>query len=265
MRYNTDNLDRLQGRIPVTDKVPICDSFAKVSWSYAVSIRSLFNELNEVGIIAVVIDENCLSAVLDGSRSSQSLIKELSSSSRKSGYFVRLPGADELQVDQCLRKWGGEGAAKIYHLPVFDNAFTSGEERMFLRAEAAHLLHEGLARIRGAAGSDPAFVESISDALYHLPNNVVADGQRSLENLRELIGPAKKVLLEARSNNTKYTYYYRMIPSPAVMYVMSAIAAVDAVTSLAQGKLVYGSVVSALSVICALIGLVSWRRKRVKG
>ncbi|MBK3468581.1 MULTISPECIES: hypothetical protein [unclassified Pseudomonas] len=229
------------------------------------SIRSLFNELNEVGINVVVIDENCVSAVLDGSRSSQSLIEELSSSSRTSGYFVRQPGANELQVEQCLRKWGGDGAAKIHHFPVYDNAFTNGEERLFLRAEAAHLLHEGLARIRGAAGSDPAFVEAISDALYHLPNNVVADGQRSLENLRELIGPARKVLLEARADNKKHSNYYRMIPSPAVMYLMSAIAAVDAVTSLTQGKFVYGSVASVLSMICALIGLVSWRRKKVKG
>ncbi|MDI2145007.1 hypothetical protein KBJ94_23435 [Pseudomonas sp. ITA] len=226
------------------------------------SIRSLFNELNKVGLIAVVIDGNCLSAVLDGSRSSQSFIEEMSSSSRKIGYFVRLPGANELQVDQCLRKWGGEGVAKIYHLPVFENAFTSSEERMFLRAEAAHLLHEGLARIRGVAGSDPAFVESISDSLYNLPNNIVADDQRSLENLRELIGPAKKVLVEARSNNAKYNNYYRMIPSPTVMYVMSAIAAVDAVMSFVQGKFLYGCVVGVLSVTCALFGLVSWRKKK---
>ncbi|WP_426157899.1 hypothetical protein [Pseudomonas sp. TSRC2-2] len=228
------------------------------------TIRSLFNALNEVGIIAVVIDDNCLSAVLDGSLSSQSLIEEMSSSSRKIGYFVRLPGANELQVDQCLRKWGDEVGAKIYPLPILENAFTSGEERMFLGAEAAHVLHEGLAKIRGAAGNDPAFVESISDVLYNLPNNIVADCQRSLENLRELIGPAKKVLVKQRSNNKKYANYYQMIPSPAVMYAMSAIAAVDGVTSFARGKFLYGCVVSVLSIVCALVGLESWRIKKAK-
>ncbi len=229
------------------------------------SIRSLFNDLNEAGIIAVVIDQNCLSAVLDGSRSNQSLIEDMSSSARKSGYFVRLPGANEMQVLQCLRKWGEDGTVEIYHRPVFDNAFSNGEERTFLRAEAAHLMHEGLARIRGAAGSDPALVESISDALYHLPSNVLADDQRSLENLRELIGPARKVLVEARANNKKYTDYYRKLPSPAVLYVMSAIAGVDSLTSMVQGKLVYGIVVGMLSVICALIGLTCWRKRRDKG
>ena len=226
------------------------------------SIRSLFNDLNEAGIIAVVIDPNCLSAVLDGGQSNRALMEDMSSSARKSGYFVRLPGANELQVQQCLRKWGDEGAVEIYHRPLFDNAFTNGEERTFLRAEAAHLMHEGLARIRGAAGSDPAFVESISDALYHLPNNVLAGDQRSLENLRELIGPARRVLAQARANNKKYTGYYRKLPSPAVMYVMSVIAGVDSATSMVQGKLVYGSVAGALSVLCALVGLVSWRKRR---
>lgn len=225
------------------------------------SIRSLFKDLNEAGIIAVVIDQNCLSAMLDGSLSNQSFLEDMSSSARKCGYFVRLPGVNELQVQQCLRKWGDEGTVEIYHRPLFDNAFPNGEERAFLRAEAAHLMHEGLARIRGAAGSDPAFVESISDALYHLPNNVLADDQRSLENLRELIGPARKVLVEARASNKKNTDYYRKLPSSAVLFVMAAISGVDAISSLMQGKIVYGSVAGALSVLCAMIGLVRWRKK----
>lgn len=224
------------------------------------SIRSLFDDLNEAGVIAVVIDQNCLNAVLDGSRSDQSLIEDMSSLARKSGYFVCLPGANALQVQHCLRKWGVE----TYHRAVFDNAFTNGEERTFLRAESAHLMHEGLARIRGAAGSDPALVESISDALYHLPNNVLADDQRSLENMRELIGPARKVLLDARGNNKEYTDYYRMLPSPPVLFVMAAISVVDSLNSMLQGKLVYGCVVGALSVLCASIGLIRWRKKKAK-
>ncbi|MBV7547451.1 hypothetical protein KW849_14260 [Pseudomonas sp. PDM26] len=226
------------------------------------SIRSLFNDLNEAGIIAVVIDQNCLSAVLDGSLSNQTLLEDMSSAARKSGYFVRLPGATELQVQQCLRKWGGEEAVETYHRPAFDNAFTNGDERAFLRAEAANLMHEGLARIRGAAGSDPALIESISDALYNLPNNVLADDQRSLENLRELIGPARKVLVEARASNKKYTDYYRRLPSPAVLFVMAVISAIDAINSLIQGKLVYGSVAGTLSVLCVMVGLVRRRKKK---
>jgi len=229
------------------------------------SIRSLFNDLNEAGIIAVVIDQNCLSAVLDGSWSDQSLLEDMSSSARKSGYFVRLPWATEILIQQCLRKWGGEEAVEIYHRPVFDNAFTNGDERTFLRAEAAHLMHEGLARIRGAAGSDQVLVESISDALYHLPNNVLPDDQRSLENLRDLVGPVRKVLVEARANNKKNTNYYRILPSPSVLFLMAAISGVDSISSLMQGKLVYGAVAGALSVLCALIGLVRWRKKKAKG
>lgn len=225
------------------------------------SIRSLFNELNEAGITAVVIDQNCLRAVLDGSLSNQSLLEDMSSLARKSGYFVRIPGANELLVQQCLRKWGGEGAVEIYHRPVFDNAFTNGDERIFLRAEAAHLMHEGLARIRGAAGSDPAFVESISDALYHLPYNILEDDQRSLDNLRELIGPVRKILVAAGASNKKYNNYYRRLPSSAVLLVMAAISGIDSINSLMQGKLVYGGVAGALSVICGVIGLIRWRKK----
>jgi hypothetical protein len=235
---------------------------SKDHWSKPVSIRSLFNELKKTGLLMVVTDQESFDAALESDQSAQAYIESVGSLARKVGYFVRGPDLVRSQVEQVLREWGGEEAVTCHLQPIVANAFTDGQELDFLRGEATNLIHEGLTRIRVAARVDRALVESISDALHQLPNNVLADDQRSRENLRELIGPAKKILAEARGNNNSHKTLTGKLPSPAVLLVMAAIAAVDATNSCLNGKLWYGSVVGAVSIVCLVFCAISWRNRK---
>lgn len=226
------------------------------------STQSLFNDLKEAGLEVVILDQDHFAATPADCQCAIPAIASLCTAARREGYFVRGAGFEPALVEQVLGEWGGEEAVSRLARPMIDNALTGQTELGLLRGEAAHLLHEGLARIRIAARTDRELVESIAATLQELPNNVLGDDHRSRENLRELIGPARKVLSEARGNSKSPKGKGRVLPSPIAFLVMAAISAADAFNSSMVGKIWYASAMGAIAVICIGFAIYSWNKKK---
>ncbi|WP_143502081.1 hypothetical protein [Pseudomonas sp. Irchel 3E13] len=226
------------------------------------STQSLFNDLKKAGLDVVILDQDHFAATAEDRKSAISAIASLCTAARREGYFVRCADFEPAQVEQVLGEWGGEEAVARLARPMIDNALTGQTELGVLRGQAAHLLHEGLARIRIAASADRELVESIAATLQELPNNVLGDDHRSRENLRELIGPARKLLSEARGNNKWKKGKGGVLPSPFAFLVMAAISAADAFNSSLDGKIWYASAMTGITVICIGFAVFAWKKKK---